>query len=235
MIKFFIDFDGTISKNDVIDLILERFAGPEWKKVEAEWISGKIGSRECLTRQIALVNASENELKTLIQEVELDPHFISFLKKAFEYSIPITIVSDGLDWVIRNTLNYHFQSEPGLLLNLPVYSNFLFWKNDKPQISFSTKDVCSHACANCKELVIKTRSEPSDEVVFIGDGLSDRYAAKISNLTFAKGKLLKFCEDNKIIHKKYSNFNDIKNWLEKRTLNITRPPNAEKESHATIH
>ena len=28
-VRFFVDFDGTITENDVVDLILERFAEPE--------------------------------------------------------------------------------------------------------------------------------------------------------------------------------------------------------------
>src|SRR5471032_695977 len=39
------DFDGTITRTDVIDTILERFADPSWEAVEDEWLSGKIGSR----------------------------------------------------------------------------------------------------------------------------------------------------------------------------------------------
>ena len=49
-IKFFIDFDGTITLEDVVDRVLDRFASGEWKKVEREWVEGKIGSRECLSR-----------------------------------------------------------------------------------------------------------------------------------------------------------------------------------------
>jgi 2-hydroxy-3-keto-5-methylthiopentenyl-1-phosphate phosphatase len=32
-IRFFLDFDGTIAQNDVVDLILERFADKGWKKI----------------------------------------------------------------------------------------------------------------------------------------------------------------------------------------------------------
>jgi 2-hydroxy-3-keto-5-methylthiopentenyl-1-phosphate phosphatase len=45
-VRVFVDFDGTISLEDTTDVILERFADPEWRKVEAEWLAGIIGSRE---------------------------------------------------------------------------------------------------------------------------------------------------------------------------------------------
>ena len=49
------DFDGTVTRTDAVDNILERFADPSWEAIEDEWLSGKIGSRECLGRQLALV------------------------------------------------------------------------------------------------------------------------------------------------------------------------------------
>ena len=44
----FIDFDGTISKRDVIDQILEEFADDRWLEVEERWVKGEISSRQRL-------------------------------------------------------------------------------------------------------------------------------------------------------------------------------------------
>ncbi len=46
------DFDGTITLKDSTDLLLDRFADPAWLDIEKEWLLGKIGSRECLERQL---------------------------------------------------------------------------------------------------------------------------------------------------------------------------------------
>ncbi|MCF5019993.1 2,3-diketo-5-methylthio-1-phosphopentane phosphatase, partial [Pseudomonas lactis] len=32
------DFDGTITPTDVIDNVLQRFAGPEWETIEQQWL-----------------------------------------------------------------------------------------------------------------------------------------------------------------------------------------------------
>ena len=74
-VRVFVDFDGTISLEDTTDVILERFADPKWQKVEADWLSGRIGSRDCLAQQIDLVRASPEELDTICEDVPLDPHF----------------------------------------------------------------------------------------------------------------------------------------------------------------
>src|SRR5258708_9767213 len=54
----FLDFDGTISRADVVDAILEKFAGPAWLRVEEEWRAGRIGSPEGLPPPKALVRAT---------------------------------------------------------------------------------------------------------------------------------------------------------------------------------
>ena len=124
---FFLDFDGTITKNDIVDLVLERFASPDWKKVEKEWAEGKIGSRECLSRQIALVSATKEEVLELISKTEADPHFVSFLKCAKKYGFPVTIVSDGFKIVIENILKRILKENAEGIGSLPIYSNQLEW------------------------------------------------------------------------------------------------------------
>ena len=73
----FVDFDGTIAPQDTTDLILERFADPAWRDIEEEWRAGRIGSRECMVRQIDLIRAIEEELDAFINEIEIDPGFLT--------------------------------------------------------------------------------------------------------------------------------------------------------------
>ena len=221
-LKFFIDFDGTITQNDVVDMILERFASAEWKKIEAEWVSGRIGSRECLSRQMALVEADRKAFDRLLDEVRVDESFAGFVMRLGELSIPAFIVSDGFDFVIHSVLKRFFNSDPELRFHLPVFSNKLDWVSDRPQVSFSQKEPCAHGCANCKEMVIQSLNTSGDKVIFVGDGLSDRFAARIAHFTFAKGKLLDFCETNKIDYKPYSGFKDIEEWVLKLEMDAAR-------------
>src|SRR5258708_36358064 len=61
-VRMFVDFDGTIALEDTTDVILERFALPEWRVVEADWVAGLIGSRECLARQVDMIRARPDDL-----------------------------------------------------------------------------------------------------------------------------------------------------------------------------
>ena len=212
-IHFFLDFDGTVASSDVVDAVLDRFADKTWKAVEKEWQDGRIGSRECLSRQVALIQAAPEQLREEIAKVTLDPYFISFLKTAEELGVLVTIVSDGFDVFIEQVLKHNLEKTPALIKALPIYSNRLRKTSSGFEAVFATEPPCAHGCANCKALLIKKLTSQDDHIFFVGDGFSDRYAAGQAHLTFAKGKLLDFCREKKIDHIAYQDFKKVEEWL----------------------
>lgn len=214
-LRFFIDFDGTVTTEDAVDLVLERFATEEWKIIEKEWSKGKIGSRECLTRQMALVSATQAEIQTLAASIQVDAGFVSFLRTLRSFSIPAVIVSDGFDVIIQAVLTRVLREEPAILKTFHVYSNRLSWVGERKTKPFflTSSGACKHGCANCKVRVMEKIKSDKDHVVFIGDGLSDRFAAAESGTVFAKKSLLQFCQEQKIAHKPYDGFREIEDWV----------------------
>jgi len=210
---FFLDFDGTVASVDVVDLLLEKFAGKQWRDVEKEWTSGRIGSRECLARQIELLRASSQDVEELLSGVKLDPHFVPFLKKAEDLGVLVTIVSDGFDVLIEQVLKNNLKTDFDLLKAVPIFSNKLLRNGNCFKAFFNGNPVCEHGCANCKATLIKRLTASEDNIFFVGDGLSDRYAAQTAHLTFAKGKLLDYCLEKKLDHIAYHDFRKIKDWL----------------------
>src|SRR5258708_38963493 len=101
----FFDFDGTITKRDTTDAVLEAFAMPPWQDIEEEWVLGSIGSRECMTRQLALVQASESDLNALLDSLEIDEQFATLLEYCEEHEVASHIISDGFDYFISRILN----------------------------------------------------------------------------------------------------------------------------------
>ncbi len=211
-LHFFVDFDGTISSTDVVDIVLERFAGPEWQAIEREWAAGRIGSRECLSRQVALVRADEAALDALVAGVGVDPGFAGFLRAASELEVPVSVVSDGFDLFIRRILADALP-DAALREALPVFSNRLEWRAGRLEASFAGGlPGCEHGCANCKPAVMR-REGAGDFTIFVGDGLSDRFAAHEADMVFAKGKLLTYCVSKGVRHRVYTGFDEIERWL----------------------
>ena len=96
--QVWIDFDGTITRTDVLDELIRRYAiDDSWRAVEADWQAGRIGSRECLGRQLAVVRATDAELAALLAAVPLDPGLGELFKRLATAAVPVAVLSDGIE------------------------------------------------------------------------------------------------------------------------------------------
>ena len=92
----FLDFDGTITQYDSCVHLLNRTAGDSWRPVEDLYVSGGIGSRECLQRQWDLIrNRDEQELRRIVREVPLDSGFPALIQSLRRAGAEIVVLSDG--------------------------------------------------------------------------------------------------------------------------------------------
>ena len=205
----FSDFDGTISQLDVTDLVLTQLAHPSWREVEQEWARGLIGSRECLERQMALVSASTKELNALVDSVAIDPHFAKFHRFLARRAVPFYVVSDGFDLFIRRVLKNAGLNGP-LRNGTHLFSSALKVRGRRLQPSFPyAGPPCQHDCATCKAEIIRQKQRRGSAVIFIGDGLSDRFAAQSADIVFAKRQLLAYCRENDIACRPFETFAQI--------------------------
>ena len=205
----FCDFDGTVTQADVTDNILEELADPTWRDLEAQWVQGLIGSKECLERQMALVTTSTVELHKLIDAVPLDPGFKTFYKFTEARGLPFFILSDGFDYVIQRILRR--AGANGELKNgRHLFTSSMHIEGKRLSVSFphSTSE-CTHSCATCKAALIKRLGSGYNPILFIGDGLSDRFAVEHSDVVFAKSQLLQYCRNKGIACREFETFSDI--------------------------
>ena len=211
----FLDFDGTISQRDVIDQILEEFADDRWLEIEEQWVKGKIGSRECLRKQFALVKASPEELNEYLDTLELDEGFLPLMQFCRDSDVAVHIVSDGFENYIRRMIQ-KVAPNSHLIENVKIWSNRLIpygknrWRTEFPYF----EKVCADGCATCKPAVMRLNNSIGAPCVFVGDGLSDRFAAQIADIVFAKKKLSEFCLQNQIAQTAYHNLKQVAESLD---------------------
>jgi 2,3-diketo-5-methylthio-1-phosphopentane phosphatase len=198
-VRVFVDFDGTISVGDTTDRILERFADPSWLAIEADWVAGRIGSRECLARQTDLIRATPETLDGFARESAIDPHFAGFVALCAAHRAPLTVVSDGLDRIAGAML-----ARAGL--ELPVVANHLAWLGgDRWRLGFPhAREDCRAAAGNCK--CARLAAAPDGLRVLVGDGRSDFCAASVADLVIAKGALAVYCGKNAIPFEPFTDF-----------------------------
>jgi len=200
---FIIDFDGTVAPTDTVDALLERFADPEWRRIEERWVAGEINSQECMAAQLALVRGSSAVLREFLQSVVVDRFFPQFVREVSAFA-QLAIVSDGLDHPIRHAMRR-------IGAAVPIFANHLLFRGDGLALSFPYTDAaCKVKSGVCKCAVARAvdagRGLPT---VLIGDGHSDRCIARCVDYVFAKGSLRKFCEAENIVHTPFESFSDV--------------------------
>ena len=204
------DFDRTITKQDVTDALLEKYALPLWHQIEKDWEDGLIGSRECMQEQVALLRASKDQVDDLADSMEVDKHFASFAALCQKKNIPLYIVSDGLDYVIKRVMQR-------MGLNLPVIASHLAhkgqdrWELTAPFANGSCgQSTCK--CAISQKIITTTHA---DKILYVGDGRSDFCVSmQEADMILAKDSLLTYCQQNDLPHKAFANFAEAAQMLE---------------------
>ena len=103
MLQLFCDFDGTVCQQDTLQWLLERHAPPHWLRLEQAWREGRLATQECLQQQLALIT--------------LTPGFTEFDAWRKSQGLPLTLLSDGMEPVIRAVLAHHGISQVTLCAN----------------------------------------------------------------------------------------------------------------------
>jgi 2,3-diketo-5-methylthio-1-phosphopentane phosphatase len=218
--RVLLDFDGTISETDTTDLLLERFADPAWHAIEEEWKAGRIGSRECMVRQIDLVRATPAEMDAFIGTIRIDPWFPEFVRRFRRLGHNLIVVSDGLDRTIRTVLD---RAD----INLPYFANHLQWRGgDRWRLTFPhAKGTCATLAGNCK--CSFAEGEPRVLTIMVGDGRSDFCVAGRADLVLARGSLLTHARTNDLPHCGFDSFEEatalLARWLDAREAAVAVP------------
>lgn len=209
-IQVFSDFDGTITKEDTLNKFLQEYADENWLEIENDWIKGKIGSKECMEKQMKLfTNITNKTLQNFLDSIEIDETFVDFYKFLKSESIDFFVVSDGFDLFIDKIFNHYG------LQDIKVFSNNLKFENNVFYTAFPyTNPNCERKSGVCKCNVLKNNRIVTNRVIYAGDGLSDYCVSQKADIVFAKGSLLEYCKTtkNNNFHP-FKKFSEIENYI----------------------
>lgn len=205
------DFDGTISLNDVTDALLRRFGRPGWEELEEEWEQGRIGSAECMQRQVELLDMSPEDLALALDQVAIDPGFPEFVAQAAALGIALQVVSDGLDYAISTVLKRHGLASLPVVANRLVYAGERQWRMETPWHS----PACERASANCKCDRLHEERLRQKKVLYVGDSTSDFCVSGKADFVLAKYRLIDHCNAHGIAHVPFTFFNEATALLPK--------------------
>ena len=199
------DFDGTISPSDIGAALIRRFApaaGDRRAALFARWKREEIGSRELTREECADVRVEADEAFAFVRGFSIDSGFAPFAAAARARGDEVLVVSDGFDFYIREHL-----VRAGLG-DLPAFANVARFEGGRLVPEFPHAGGCGR-CGNCKGAHAARMRAGGHRVVVVGDGYSDRCAAREADEVFARGSLLEWCRAQDIAVTPFEDFSAL--------------------------
>lgn len=203
-LKIYVDFDGTVTKQDVGNAFFREFGSPECTDIIRKYRTGNLTAVECFRAEAAEVKYLDEEISLeFLRKQLIDESFHEFVAFCREHRLDFHILSDGLDYYISRILAANG------IENIPFFANTARLLNGRLILEFPHTDAECSRCACCKRNIMLTRSGDDDIIVYVGEGYSDRCPVRYADVVFAKGELQAFCQQENISYFLYDSFRDI--------------------------
>lgn len=204
-----VDYDGTISRVDIGDLLLTRHATDReaLERLDAAYDAGTIGSRELMRWDMDVLPDPPDALRMEAEAVEQDPGFVSIVRTVRAAGGVVEIVSDGLGFYIESNLR-----RLGLD-DVPVATNRNQLRGGGAGMEFPYGHPACFVCGTCKRERVLAHQGAGRVVVFVGDGPSDRYAMHHADIVFATGTLLAWCRTAGYPATAWTELQEVADWL----------------------
>jgi 2-hydroxy-3-keto-5-methylthiopentenyl-1-phosphate phosphatase len=199
-----VDFDGTVTETDVLDTIASTFGDPAvYQEVEDGLHGGTMTLREVITREFEPVQMPLDEaVRWTLENVRMRPGFRELVELARERGWRVVVVSSGFHELIEPMLEHEG-------VEVELHANRVdvgpggwrvIWRYDDEE--------CESCGESCKRSVVR-RIAGDDEIVYIGDGISDRCAAEASDRVFATRGLARYLDERGVSYERFDDFHSI--------------------------
>ena len=204
-----VDFDGTITEQDVLDQIARTFGDDEvYREVDEALDRNGITLHELLRREFEPVRAPLAEVVAWIHaNASIRPGFRELVELARERGWRLVVVSSGFRQLIEPVL------ERAGIEGLELVSNEVDPNPEGWRISFFDESRCESCGEACKRTTVRSVVD-GGEVVYVGDGYSDRCAAEDADLVFARSGLAAHLTERGVPFEPFDDFFRIAKRLE---------------------
>jgi 2-hydroxy-3-keto-5-methylthiopentenyl-1-phosphate phosphatase len=212
-LQILLDFDGTLVEPNVAIVLVEKFC-PDGERVahevDEELHAGRITLREAWARQVALLPPArlDEMVEFVVREVPLRQGADRLLKLLRDFEVPTAIVSGGLEFFIRPVL-----AREGL--TYPLFADGLDRDGEsRLRVVHPYGHPTCRLCGICKANVTVGFARPAVSTVFIGDGSTDKYAAEVAEVVFARRRLKEYCARSGIPFFPFEDFDPVTDRLQ---------------------
>jgi 2-hydroxy-3-keto-5-methylthiopentenyl-1-phosphate phosphatase len=198
-----LDFDGTITESDLLDRAAMEFGDPEvYQEVEDGLDEGRLPLREVITLEFAPVTAPLPEvIAWILEHADIRPGFVECVSRARAAGWEVKIVSSGFHELIEPLLE-----QEGV--HVALHANRLDPRPDGWRVEWRYPDDCPECGESCKRALL-----PEGEVVYVGDGYSDRCAALAADRVFAMAGLARYLAERGAPFEPFTDFHGLSDVL----------------------
>jgi 2-hydroxy-3-keto-5-methylthiopentenyl-1-phosphate phosphatase len=203
-----VDFDGTITEQDLLDEIARTFGDEEvYREVDAGLDDDSLTLNEVIRREFEPVRAPLGDVRDwVLENVCVRPGFRELVALARERGWRFAIVSSGFRELIEPVLAREGLDGVELLSNT-VDPDPGGWR-----VQFRVSEPCEVCGQPCKRSTAAALADGS-ELVYVGDGYSDRCAAELADVVFARRGLASYLEERGVPFECFEDFHSVARTL----------------------
>ena len=206
-LSLIVDFDGTITTEDVGSALCERFAPGVLERVDARWLAGEISFGEAFRLACLELKAPHEELVDHALAVgRVRAGFGELVETVLSSGGTLTVASAGLDLYVEPILRRELGPQ---LQRLLVRANAATVTDDGVDVRFPHEHPDCATCANCKGLVARAERAAGRRVVGVGDSFTDLCLAREAEHVFARAWLSDHCAGAGIAHETFDDFHPV--------------------------
>ena len=200
----FLDFDGTITENDILDRVAQIFGDPGvYAEVDEALDENRITLHEVLRREFEPVRSPLSEVVAwVLEHASIRPGFLEFMELAHERNWRVIVLSSGFGELIEPV----FEREG--LAGIELLSNRVEPDPAGWRVVFRDERPCPVCGEPCKRATVLELADGTRRV-YVGDGISDRCGARASDLVFARRGLADYLAAEGVLFEPFEDFFDV--------------------------
>ncbi len=198
-----VDFDGTITVEDMLEVIGRRHAPEALAAAEQALVAGEIDLDECIRREFAPIRAEHDQIVAeMLAEAEVRAGFAEFVRAAEAAGDSVVVISSGFEELIRPVLNAAGVGD------LEVIAHDVRFSPQGSTVTLRDGPRCERCSERCKRPLVARRADWS-AVAYVGDGWSDRCASLAAERRFARDGLARYLDTEGAAYTRFETFHDV--------------------------
>jgi 2-hydroxy-3-keto-5-methylthiopentenyl-1-phosphate phosphatase len=208
-VRLVLDWDGTVTERDTLDLVLEEFGDAEvYERAEVELEAGRMTLNEVIAAEFATVTAPLEEVVAhVVEHARVRPGFAELAR-----SWHPLVVSSGFRELIEPVLE-----REDVLGEVELRANSVETRPDGWRVDFRVSQMCAECGEACKRRDVEELKRvdrscgdlPAREVVYAGDGHSDHCVSLAADRVFATDGLASWLDEQGVPYRPLTDFHAL--------------------------